>query len=283
MNELELVARIRRAAGTPLIGDDCAVLRARPSEDLLVTTDFLIEDVHFRRATHSAADCGHRTLARGLSDVAAMGGTPLYCFVSLALGPAVDQRWVDGFYRGLLKLAREHKVTLAGGDLTRAAKITCDIVVLGAVPRGRALRRSGAKPGDSIYVSGALGAAAVSRYTAAPVPRLALGRSLRTRATACMDLSDGLGLDLHRLCVESGVAASIDHPLPVAPEATIEQAWSGGEDYELLFTASPRTRVPRSFQGLPLTRIGSIVAGRPGRLRLFGVPVPPQGWDPFRR
>ena len=305
--EQELIARIRRHAG-PLgrglvvgIGDDCAIFRPRGSpEDLLFTTDLLLEDIHFRRKTHSAADLGWKALARGLSDIAAMGGEPRFFLLSLAVPEWADRRWVDGFYRGLLQLAARAGVTLAGGDLARAGKLSCDIVVCGAVPRGKALRRDGAHPGDSIYVSGTLGGSALglaggpSRFRAAqrrawsrhlrPNPRLELGSFIRARlrATAAMDLSDGLSLDLHRLCLASNASAAIVMP-PRFPGATPEQALHGGEDYELLFTVPPRLRVPTRWEGLPLTRIGEIQKGPPGLVLLDGAPLPPLGFDHFRR
>jgi thiamine-monophosphate kinase len=179
-----------------------------------------------------------------------------------------------------------------GGDLARAENVMCDIVVCGAVPRGTALRRDGARAGDAIYVSGALGASAMGlakgsgrawRRHLRPQPRLALGRFLRARlrATAAMDLSDGLSLDLHRLCLASGLSAEIGEP-PRFPGATWEQALHGGEDYELLFTAPARARVPPDFEGVPLTRIGAMRQGHPGAVRLDGAPLAPLGYDHFR-
>jgi len=305
-SELGRIDRIRRLAGAPRgsgvvlgIGDDCAIFRQRGApDDLVFTTDMLVEDVHFRRDTHRPEDAGWKALARGLSDIAAMGAAPRFCLVSLALAPWADSDWVDGFYRGLLRLARREKTVLAGGDLGRAAKVMCDIVVCGSVPRGQALRRGGAHAGDGIYVSGALGGSALGlgqldlnkgadkarRRHLKPEPRIALGRFLRehVRATAVMDLSDGLSLDLHRLCLESGFSAAIDAP-PVFPGASLEQALHGGEDYELLFTAGARARVPGSFEGLPLTRIGTMRKGRPGAVSLEGVLLPPLGYDHFRK
>jgi len=274
------------------IGDDCAVYRPRgASEDLLFTTDLLIEDVHFRRATHRPEDVGWKALARGLSDIAAMGGEPRFCLVSLAVARWADTSWVDGFYRGLGSLAARTGVALAGGDLARAAKVTCDIVVCGSVARGKALRRDGAHAGDAIYVSGRLGGAALGlthgngtawRRHLRPQPRLALGQTLRRMgATAAMDLSDGLSLDLARLALASGLSAEIGDP-PRFPGATHAQALDGGEDYELLFTVPPRACVPPRWQGMPLTRIGVMKRGRPGRVLLDGVPLPPLGYDHFR-
>ena len=299
-SELEIVERIRRRVALPRasglvlgIGDDCAIFRPRgASEDLLFTTDLLIEGVHFLRETHGAGDVGWKALARGLSDIAAMGGEPRFCLLSLALAPWVETRWLAGFYSGLLRLAARTRTPLMGGDLGHAEKTMCDIVVCGAVPRGGALRRDGARAGDAIYVSGALGGSALGlskgsgrawRRHLRPQPRLALGRFLRARlrATAAMDLSDGLSLDLHRLSLDSGLSAQIQAP-PRFPGATWEQALHGGEDYELLFTVPARVRVPRDFEGVPLTRIGAMRQGRPGAVELEGAPLARLGYDHFR-
>ncbi len=299
-SEIELIERISariprvRSAGLVLgIGDDCAVFHPRgASEDLLFTTDLLVEDIHFRRETHRAEDIGWKALARGLSDIAAMGGEPRFCLVSLALAQWNDARWVDGFYRGLLRLASRENTPLAGGDLGRSAKTTCDIVVCGSVPRGKYLRRNGARAGDAIYVSGELGVSALGLATAKgsarrrhlrPEPRLALGSYLRTRlgATAAMDLSDGLSLDLHRLCKASGLGAEIEEP-PRFRGTSTTQALHGGEDYELLFTVPARRRVPGQFEGLKLTRIGRMLRGPAGEIRLNGAALQPEGYDHFR-
>ncbi len=279
--ELDLVRRIRARSGRRSarglvlgIGDDCAVFRPRAGEDLLFTTDMLIEDVHFRRDTHSAAEIGHKALARGLSDIAAMAGEPRFCLLSLALPSWTDDAWVDEFFSGLLLLAAEWKAPLAGGDLSRAGQLTCDIVVCGGAPRGKALRRDGARPGDVIYVSGRLGHP-WQKYRK-PEPRIDFGLKLRGRATAAIDLSDGLSLDLHRLCIASKVAAELD-AIPVTRGATLEQALHGGEDYELLFTMPPGAKPPRgSF------RIGEIVRGGAASVRLKGRPLPVGGYDHFK-
>lgn len=275
------------------IGDDCAVFRPRgSSEDLLFTTDLLVEDIHFRRETHRAGDIGWKALARGLSDIAAMGGEPRFCLVSLALAPWNDGRWLDGFYGGLLELAVRERTPVAGGDLGRSAKTTCDIVVCGAAPRGKSLRRDGARAGDAIYVSGELGGStlglvkprgAARRRHLRPEPRLALGRYLRTKlhASSAMDLSDGLSLDLHRLAKASGLSADIETP-PIFPGASLEQALHGGEDYELLFTVRARQRAPAGCEELRLTRIGVMRKGRAGEVLLNGAPLQPLGYDHFR-
>jgi thiamine-monophosphate kinase len=299
MRETDLIALIQRlnAAKAPGlvkgIGDDCAILRPNAGEDWLVTTDFLLEGVHFLRETHSAADCGWKALARGLSDIAAMGGTPRYAFVSLALAPWSDGRWVSDFYRGMQRLARRHRVVVAGGDLTRSDKVLCDIVVLGAVRRGRALCRNGAKPGDRLYVTGLLGGSALGLEThkgaawkrhLRPEPRIEAGQILaaRLKATACMDLSDGLALDLHRLCSASQCSAELNGSLPVFPGASLQQALGGGEDYELLFAAPADRRIPASIAGLSVTEIGRCVKGKSGRILFEGKHIQASGWDPFR-
>ena len=169
-SELQLVERIRKRVALPSrtgtvlgIGDDCAIFRPRgASEDLVFTTDMLIEDVHFRRGTHRAADVGWKALARGLSDIAAMGAEPRFCLLSLALTPWADARWVDRFYDGLLLLAAREQTALLGGDLAQSDRMMCDIVVCGAVARGKALRRDGAREGDAIYVSGKLGGSIIA-------------------------------------------------------------------------------------------------------------------------
>jgi len=301
MNELEAVERIRslaagtRGKGIKLgIGDDCAIYQSPGArEDLLLTTDMVIEDIHFRAATHPADAVGWRALARALSDIAAMGGEPRFVLVSLALASWADRRWLDGFYRGLLRLARRTGAVLAGGDLGHAEKVYCDMVAGGVAPRGTALRRDGARAGDSIWISGELGGSALGlekgrgaawRRHLYPEPRLELGRYLRSRlkATAAMDLSDGVSIDLHRLAKASGLKARLDRPLPVASGATLDQALHGGEDYELLFTLAPGIKPPARYKGLPLTCIGVMERGKAGAVEFFGWPLAPLGYDHLR-
>lgn len=301
MNELEAVERIRRLAakvpgiGLKLgIGDDCAIYQSPGArEDLLLTTDMVIEDVHFRASTHPADSVGWRALARALSDIAAMGGTPRFVLVSLALAGWADRRWMDGFYRGLLKLARRTGAALAGGDLGHAERVYCDMVAGGAVPHGTALRRDTARAGDSIWISGELGGSALGlavgrgaawRRHLYPEPRLELGRYLRARlkATSAMDLSDGVSIDLHRLAKASGLKARLDRPLPIAPGATLDQALHGGEDYELLFTLAPGVEPPSRYKGLALTRVGTMEKGKAGAVDFFGRPLAPLGYDHLR-
>ncbi len=312
LGEKKLIERIRHFArgGKSVvmgIGDDCAVLRVPTGHELLVTTDFTIENVHFRRDWHAPELVGRRCLTRGLSDIAAMGGKPLAAFLSLAVAGAVPQKWVDRFLKGLLALAEEFHVPLAGGDTAQsAAGIQADIVVVGSVPKGRAVLRSGAKPGDQIYVTGKLGGAAAvlerlmeSKPAAAylrrfrPEPRVAVGRWLRQGAiaSAMIDLSDGLSTDLEHICQESRVGAEIkaaeiprarlaSHAEPVA----LELALHGGEDYELLFTSA--AAVPSKVAGVPITRIGRITKSR--GMRILGSDgksraLKAAGWEHFQR
>jgi thiamine-monophosphate kinase len=275
MSELAIVEKIRRRGErgphiTLGIGDDCAIYRPRPNEELLFTSDQSIEGVHFLPG-QSASIIGHNALARSLSDIAAMGGEPRFCLVSLAVPPERGDKFITAFYRGLLSLARRTRTVLAGGDLAHSDKIYCDVMVCGSTARGQALRRSGARPGDSLYVSGRLGKTWGGRIQ----PRLALGRTLRARATSCMDLSDGLSLDLHRLCLASGVAAIVNR-VPIVRSATLDRALHGGEDYELLFTLPPRKSPPRGT-----TLIGTIVKGRAGAVQFQGQRLAPRGYDHF--
>jgi thiamine-monophosphate kinase len=350
LSELALIERIRSRASTPSskalrlgIGDDCAILTPPPGHDLLVTTDLSLEGRHFRRDWHSPASIGHRTLARGLSDLAAMGASPLACFLSLALPKSLARNttWLDGFLDGLLTLAKLHQTPLAGGDTSESPTglILADITLLGSAPKGRALRRSTAKPGDLLYVTGVLGGSATELGTISspntpskrksssaspasalaflsvipegnlllshphlfPQPRIAVGQALLRRhlATACIDLSDGLSTDLAHLCALSNVAAEIDiallpaHPLTatLSKTAQIAAILHGGEDYQLLFTASASTKIPRSIAGVPITRIGRILKPQKNRPQMTIVDaegdqditfeLQPQGWEHF--
>ncbi len=338
--ELSLISAIRARAGVARgelrlgIGDDCAVLRPRAGEDIVVTTDLSLERVHFRREWHPAEAVGHRCLARGLSDLAAMGARPLAAFLSLAMPAELTRKrgrgssWMHRFLDGFFRLAELHNVTLAGGDLAQSPKVggdvslvTADIVLLGAVARGRALLRSGAQAGDRIYVTGSLGGSAAEllalernpqRFQRAeadavhphlyPRPRLDVGRKLVANklATAAIDISDGLSTDLTHLCEESGLAAEVDEAaLPIHLMAVLAEkaGWTrsaealalhGGEDYELLFTAAPSASVPRSISGVPIHAIGRMVSPR-GRKAWITLrsgrqsePIDPGGWQHFQ-
>jgi thiamine-monophosphate kinase len=260
LKEKLLIQRIRQRAArsgssaVAGIGDDCAVLRLARGHQTLVTTDFSLEGVHFRREWHPPDSVGHRCLTRGLSDIAAMGGIPHAAFLSLALPPDLPQRWVDGFLAGFLKLADSFSVLLAGGDTAQSPSgILADIVVLGSVPAGKAVLRSGAKPGDLLYVTGTLGSAdaALHRLFAGqklrprshpkhfyPQPRLAVGQLLRQKnlASAMIDISDGLSTDLAHLCDESGVGAVVyGEKLPIPSSMLNILAASHGTHVEPAF------------------------------------------------
>ena len=314
--EKAIIARIRsraagkRGSGSPFIlsgiGDDCAVLRPQPGRDLLVTTDFSLEGTHFRREWHPADSGGHRCLARGLSDIAAMGGRPQAAFLSLALPRDLPQKWLDDFLRGFLKLARAYGVTLAGGDISESQSgALADVMVIGSVRRDLAILRSGAKPGDRIYVTGSLGASRAtlqlllaglspsardrkhSRHFY-PDPRIEVGSFLQKRglASAMIDLSDGLSTDLAHICQESAVGAMMDATsLPVASKSSLDFALHGGEDYELLFTAPASKKVPLEIAGIQVTEIGRItrekkllIATGDGKTRRLEI----KGWEHFK-
>jgi thiamine-monophosphate kinase len=323
VGELALIESIRERAGRPRggslrlgIGDDCAILQPPTGCEVLITTDFTLEGRHFRRDWHPAVSVGHRCLLRGLSDIAAMGGKPMAAFLSLAVpagftAKVAGRRWVDGFLTGLMDLAAATRTPLAGGDTAAAPgdAILADIVVLGSVPRGTALRRSGARAGDAIYVTGALGGAAAELQALAanprrfrqaiakdgdhphlfPVQRLAVADRLRRIASSAMDVSDGISTDLRHLCEESGTGAVVQaaalplHPLlsDSKPMGAIKLALHGGEDYELLFTVRPGARVPRQIAGVPLTRIGEMTSDRRILLEQNGKlkPLKAEGWE----
>jgi thiamine-monophosphate kinase len=275
MNELALVDRLRGLSGKGRgvirgIGDDCAVFRPKTGEDLLLKTDQLIEGVHFPKSMRPEA-VGERALARALSDIAAAGGDPRCCLVALAVPRTKSERWVLAFFDGFLRLAKRTATVLAGGDLAHDSKVHCSVMLVGAVKHGKALTRGGARPGDQLYVSGRLG----KPWDQEIEPRLALGRKLSGKATACIDLSDGLSLDLHRLCKESRVAARVDQ-IPIVRGASLERALHGGEDYELLFTLPPRAK---RLAGTTL--IGTVVRGSAGTVWFKGGKLPPRGYDHF--
>jgi thiamine-monophosphate kinase len=313
------------------IGDDCAILQPPDGHQILITTDFSLENVHFRRDWHPPESVGHRCLARGLSDIAAMGGQPMAAFLSLAIPAELAQSrrgkssWRERFFAGFLALADNFHVPLAGGDTARSPQLNppgtssglalADIVLVGSAPRNRALLRSGARPGDKIYVTGHLGGAAaeLSQLSAHPrrfrnctqsspahpnphphlfpQPRLAIGAWLlkNHRATAAIDISDGLSTDLDHICEESGVSAIVDaSALPLYPstldQASLHRALNGGEDYELLFTASPKLNIPRRIAAVQVTCIGEIFRQAPRAPRMLlrqqdkEYPILPGGW-----
>jgi thiamine-monophosphate kinase len=317
---LTRLARHRSAAVTVGMGDDAAVVRPAAGREVILTSDMTIEGVHFLSKLHPADAVGHRALARGLSDVAAMGGRARFALVSLAVSGRARRKWIEELYAGAVRLGAQHGVVLVGGDTAVVDGPTLlDVLVVGEAPRGQSLRRSGARPGERIYVSGRLGLSALGlailrshrlglggecaraiRAHLYPQPRLALGEFLRARrlASAMMDVSDGLSTDLRRLCRASRVGARLLAESIPGPGANLTRAlkgrdarqWAldGGEDYELLFTVRPQDvrKIPKHFQGIPLTPIGEVVRGRDLSLVLSNgrrVPLKPGGYDHFRK
>lgn len=299
------------------IGDDAALWCPTRGYETILTCDWFLEGTHFLRDKHSADAVGWKCLARAVSDVAAMGGVPRCFLLSLALPGTHTGSWLDEFLVGLRRASKRFKCVLAGGDTTRRRDILINVMVVGEVRAGKAVLRSGARPGDILFVSGRLGEAELGlrlirrnkrrldsrdplfRKHLYPEPRLALGRWLSESglASAMMDLSDGLSADLPRLCAASGVGAHVHAeriPAVRVPSRRgrgganpLTLALHGGDDYELLFTV-PRKElkeIPRSFHGLPITEIGEITNER--ILQLIdkaghSLPLENRGWDPFQ-
>jgi thiamine-monophosphate kinase len=311
VGEFPLIARLKRRFEQPGsgivrgIGDDTAVLRPRPGRLLLATTDALVEGVHFRRETTTPALIGRRALAVNLSDVAAMGGEPRWVLVSLSMPRETPLSFAEELADGMAKAAEEHGAIIVGGNLATAlAGITVDVTLLGEVEPGRAVYRTGARPGDRVLVTGTLGDAAaglevmfgtldvpaeigsalVARQRA-PTPRVVAGRAIATTggATAMIDLSDGLASDLGHILEESRAGATIEASrLPISSSVRVaarlagrdalDWATRGGEDYELLFTAPPaavgRLADAVVAVGVAVTEIGEITSERDGVLVL---------------
>ena len=315
LSEFDLIARYftRPTAHTVQgVGDDGAIVRVAPGMELVITTDMLVAGTHFLPDAEPEA-LGWKTLAVNVSDLAAMGARPRWATLAVAL-PGVDEAWIAAFARGLFACADAFGVDVIGGDTTRGPINLCP-TLFGEVPQGRALLRSGARVGDEIWVSGAPGLAAMglahlqgrcilsepalTDCLAAldrPQPRVALGLALRGIASAAIDVSDGLLADLGHLLERSGVAATVQlDRLPDAalsacsdPDLARDCLLAGGDDYELLFTATPGRHAEiaalASELGLALTRIGSIASGNSLTLQDANgraLPVPRRGYDHF--
>ncbi len=321
--EDELIETIRKILSGQLPGvvlgpgDDAALVEMGDRLGVL-TADMLVEGVHFDLGMLSPRDLGYKAVAVNVSDVAAMGGSPRFGLVALGLPKDVEAAWIVELYGGLREAADEYALALVGGDVSRADRLVISVTVTGEAPRGGTVTRSGAKPEHRIVVTGVLGAAAgglhlaraqprdaaadwgheLLRALCRPIARVGEGQTLaQNGATAMMDISDGLALDLSRLCRESEVGAAVDlSRVPVAPGLghlagvdPLRLALEGGDDYELLATlpawaVEPATEKLKERFGTPLTDIGEIregsslvAVGPDGRER----PLEPKGWDHF--
>jgi len=293
-SEFDLIARhfTRPAANAVLgVGDDCALLQVTNGMDLAVSTDTMVSGTHFFPEV-DPEHLGHKALAVNLSDMAAMGAMPYWATLALTL-PSVDHAWLGAFAKGFFDLAEEFNVSLVGGDTTRGP-LSLNVTIMGEVPAGAALRRSGAKAGNDIWVSGHIGDAALAvahrkgfiklddadveetlMHLYEPIPRVQLGQALRGLATSAIDISDGLLADLGHICRLSGVGATVEMDrIPMTDIARKHAATdlgrtaivSGGDDYELCFTAHPNSRESiadlAGMLGFPLTRIGQVKRGK---------------------
>lgn len=318
MGEFELIRRyfqrpVRRKDVILGSGDDCALLSVPADALLAVSTDTLVAGVHFF-ADMDPCKLGHKALAVNLSDLAAMGAEPRWVSLALTL-PEVDEPWVAAFAEGFLALADFYNVELVGGDMTRGP-LSLTVSIKGVVPEQCALRRSGAQPGDAIFVTGTLGDGALAlqhclgqchvtpdllpglmQKLEQPQPRILAGMALRNLASSCLDISDGLSSDLRHILVASGVSAQIElSQLPLSPALEAlpaAQAWqlalAGGDDYELCFTLPEAHRgalqLALQAASIVVTEIGRIVAGEPqiqwllqGQPQLLAL----RGWDHFQ-
>jgi thiamine-monophosphate kinase len=288
------------------VGDDCALVQPDAGMELAISTDMLVEGRHFLPGADPRA-LGHKALAVNLSDMAACGATPRWCTLAIALREA-DEAWLAAFAAGLFALADRYRVELVGGDTTRAPLLTVTITIFGEVPAGLAHTRGGARPGDDLWVSGELGGAALAlgrpdlaaaaRRLHEPEPRVELGERLRGLASSAIDVSDGLAGDLGHILERSQAGALVYYdklPKHAAfgelgdPALERDCVLSGGDDYELLFTAAQGARAEIEALArelaLPLARIGSIQGGDPKLVVLdaTGKPMPTRGgFDHFR-
>jgi thiamine-monophosphate kinase len=310
---LHAIRRVLSGAGPEVrvgVGDDAAVV-APGAGELVLTTDALVEGTHFTLDTTSARDLGAKAIAVNVSDIAAMAASPRYALCALTLSPMVDAGWVMELLGGMREGCDEYALWLVGGNLARGAEVTVTVTVVGEVAPGRALTRAGAALGDRLVVTGALGGAAAGlrlvreSRSVSEAERDALTRYLRPTArvgeagvlarhgaTAMIDISDGLSLDLSRLCAASGVGGRIDAAaIPVAPEAELDEALGGGEDYELLAAlpgvdavASARRELQETF-GTALSDIGEVMDEGIVIVRGDGstAPLETRGWDHFHR
>ena len=302
LGESGLIRKIRERFKSPVvvpIGDDAAVFDVPAGQSLVFCSDLLAENTHFIRDLDPPDSIGYKSVAANVSDVGAMGGTPLHFLISLAAPGELDGAWVDSFLDGVALACGDFKISLIGGDSSSSDRIFVDVSMIGSVPSGKAIRRSGAKPGDSIYVSGQIGGSALGlerlrsgdlknpavRRHLYPEPRHKLGAALLERAHAMIDISDGLSTDLTHIVEESKVSARIyKDRLPGWPGAGDHHILHGGEEYELI-VASPHD-LAEARMNVPLRRIGEIIgSGVENQVFLIDGTqesvLRPQGWQHF--
>ena len=296
--EFELIRGIRRKTRTDRsvvvgIGDDTAVLKVDASKDTLFTTDMLIEDKHFRLKEATAFEIGRKAMAVNISDIAAMGGVPTHAVISVGLPAGLPQKFVSELYRGIGAAARLFRVNVVGGDTNSSDKLVISVALLGECPKSRAVLRSGAKPGDVLFVTGELGGSYASKKHLRFTPRVKEAAYLTQNfdVHAMMDLSDGLAGDVRRIAEESGVGALISREaLPVSSGSDADAALGEGEDFELLFALPPHEAARLTLASTPFgksffTPVGRITAKKEG-VCLAGpggikIPLRARGFDHF--
>jgi thiamine-monophosphate kinase len=300
-SEASLIEKIRQRfppiAAKIGIGDDAAEVGLPEGFSALLCSDLLAENSHFQRETYPPDSIGYKAIAVNVSDIGAMGGVPTQCLLSLALPADIEEGWVDEFLDGISAACRRFDVELVGGDSSSAESIFVDVSMMGRVETGKAVRRNGAREGDLVYVTGNLGGSslglslidsrdardpAVNRHLY-PEPRHRVGRQIAPKASAMIDLSDGLSVDLGHILTDSCVSARIERDrIPCYPGSDLEMALHGGEDYELIITG---TDLPDEVDGVGLTRIGEIVPDPSGRIILVTDTaeevIAPGGWQHF--
>jgi thiamine-monophosphate kinase len=305
LGEGGLIRRIRERFGAKAdelpvgIGDDAAVIDLPAGHSLVFCSDLVAENSHFIRGLHPPASIGYKAIAANVSDVAAMGGVATHFLISMATPPELDWTWIEDFFGGVESACRQFEISLAGGDSSASDRIFVDVAMIGRVPAGHAVRRSGAKAGDTVYVTGMLGSsalglerlkagmtddAAVKRHLH-PEPRYKVGPAIAARAHAMIDVSDGFSTDLTHILQESKMSARIyKDRLPGWPGAEDHHVLHGGEEYELIVTGPPG--LPRMIEGITLTPVGDIIESV-GEHQAFIIEgtresvLKPKGWQHF--
>jgi len=321
-DEFSLIKRIREIIGKPShmiagrrknsvvigIGDDTAVLKTPKNKYLLFTCDCLVENIHFSLNYTAPRDIGWKALTVNASDIASMAGTPKYAIVSLILNNKIDEKWVDELYKGFKEFTKEYPLSLVGGNISRSdSAIVIDIAMLGEVGKNKFAKRSGAKVGDLIVVSGTLGDSKagmeifkkggdnfLTKRHLRPTPRINEISKISSivKLNSLIDISDGLTQDLFHILEESQGSANLNiSKIPLssqlkkfAKDKAIDYALNGGEDYELLFTLSKKEakKIPAQVNGTPLTIVGEIIRGKQ-KIIADGKEISPQGYDHFKK